>query len=51
VIRSQVLPGFWLDSDAFLRRDGKRLRAALNQGLASPERAAFVARLASKKKR
>ena len=50
IIRSEVFPGFWLDADAFLKRDGKRLLAALHQGLASPEHAAFVAKLAGKRK-
>lgn len=34
---------------ALLRRDRKRLLAVLRQGLASPEHAAFVAKLPSKK--
>jgi hypothetical protein len=31
IIRSDVLPGFWLDAEAFLNRDSKRLRAALRR--------------------
>lgn len=50
IIRSEVFPGFWLDADAFLNRDSKRVRAALRQGLASPEHAAFVAKLAGKRR-
>ena len=50
IIRSEVLPGFWLDADAFLKRDSKRLLAALRQGLASAEHAAFVAKLANKRR-
>lgn len=46
VYRSDVFPGLWLDPQALLRRDGKRLLAVLKQGLASPEHAAFVTRLA-----
>jgi Uma2 family endonuclease len=46
IIRSEVFPGLWLDPDALLRRDRKRLLAVLRQGLASPEHAAFVAKLA-----
>ncbi len=46
IFRSQVFPGFWLDADALLQRDGKRLLATLHQGLASAEHAAFVAKLA-----
>ena len=45
IYRSEVFPGLWLDSDALLRRDGKRLLAVLRNGLASPEHAAFVAKL------
>ena len=48
VIRSEVFPGLWLDADAFLRRDRKRLFSVLRQGLASPEHAAFVAKLTGK---
>jgi Uma2 family endonuclease len=50
IIRSEIFPGFWLDPDAFLNRDSKRLRAALRQGLASPEHAAFVAKLANSRR-
>jgi hypothetical protein len=49
IFRSQVFPGLWLDPDAFLKRDGKRLLAILRRGLASPEHAAFTAKLAGKK--
>ena len=45
VIRSEIFPGLWLAPDALLRRDRKRLLAVLRQGLASPEHAAFVAKL------
>jgi hypothetical protein len=41
-----VFPGLWLDPAALLRRDGKRVREVLDQGLATPEHAAFVAKLA-----
>jgi Uma2 family endonuclease len=50
ILRSEVLPGFWLHAKAFLSRDNKRLLAALRQGLASAEHAAFVAKLANKRK-
>jgi Uma2 family endonuclease len=50
IFRSQVFPGFWLDADAFLKRDGKRLLAVLRQGLASAEHAAFVTKLANKRR-
>jgi Uma2 family endonuclease len=46
--RSEVFPGLWLDPAALLRRDAKHLLALLRQGLASPEHAAFVAKLQDK---
>ena len=46
IIRSETFPGLWLDPAALLRRDGARIREVLQQGLASAEHAAFVARLA-----
>jgi Uma2 family endonuclease len=45
--RSRVFPGLWLDPAALLARDTRRLRAVLDQGLATPEHAVFVARLAA----
>jgi hypothetical protein len=50
IIRSEVFPGFWLDTDAFLNRDSKRLLRALRQGLASPEHTAIVVNLAGKRR-
>jgi Uma2 family endonuclease len=49
IIRSEIFPGLWLEPEALLRRDRKRLLAVLRQGLALPEHAAFVAKLAAKK--
>ncbi len=49
ILRSEVFPGFWLDTAAFLQLDRKRVLAVLRQGLAAPEHAAFVAKLAAKK--
>jgi Uma2 family endonuclease len=46
ILRSQVFPGLWLDPDALLGEDFHRVMEVLQQGLASPEHAAFVARLA-----
>jgi Uma2 family endonuclease len=46
ILRSEVFPGLWLDPAALLRLDADRLDEVLRQGLASPEHAAFVARLA-----
>lgn len=45
VMRSQVFPGLWLDPIAMIAGDLARVGAVLRQGLASPEHAAFVARL------
>jgi Uma2 family endonuclease len=45
LLRSEVFPGLWLDPEALLRLEGPRLRQVLHQGLATPEHAAFVARL------
>ncbi len=42
---SEVFPGLWLDSAALLAGDGTKLLAVLQEGLASPEHGAFVARL------
>jgi hypothetical protein len=46
ILRSEVFPGLWLDPAALLQRDSTRIREVLQQGLATPEHAAFVARLA-----
>ena len=45
VIRSQSFPGLWLAVSALLAGDMTTVMATLQQGLASPEHAAFVARL------
>ncbi len=45
LFRSEVFPGLWLDPVAILGGDGPRNLAVLQQGLASPEHAAFVQRL------
>jgi Uma2 family endonuclease len=45
--RSEVFPGLWLDPKALVANDLAGMIAALDQGLASPEHAAFVARLAA----
>jgi Uma2 family endonuclease len=52
LFRSRVFPGLWLDAEAMLRNQRKGVLEALEQGLASPEHAGFVAKLekqASKK--
>jgi Uma2 family endonuclease len=45
LLRSEVFPGLWLDAAALLRGDLATVLAVVQQGLASPEHAAFVARL------
>ena len=45
VLRSEVFPGLWLDAAAAIAGDVARVLAVLQQGLATPEHAAFVARL------
>ena len=45
VYRSKFFPGLWLDPAAMIRGDKKTLKATIERGLASPEHAAFVARL------
>ena len=46
VIRSEVFPGLWLDPQALVQLDRKRLLEVLRDGLATPEHAAFVGQLA-----
>jgi Uma2 family endonuclease len=45
VLRSLVFPGLWLDMAALLRGDLAGWQRVLQQGLASPEHAAFVVQL------
>jgi Putative restriction endonuclease len=45
ILRSEVFPGLWLDPEALLRRDLPAVLSRLHEGLASPEHAAFVAKL------
>jgi hypothetical protein len=45
LLKSEQMPGLWLDADALLRFDLARVLQVLQQGLASPEHAAFVAQL------
>ena len=45
ILRSEVFPGLWLDTAALLEGDGPRLMAVLQQGVNSPEHAAFVKRI------
>lgn len=46
IYRSEVFPGLWLDPTALLRNDKTRLNEVLQQGLATPEHAVFVKKLA-----
>ena len=53
-LRSEVFPGLWLDVPALLAGDLAKVLATLQQGVASPEHATFVAKLqktASKRKK
>jgi Uma2 family endonuclease len=43
--QSQIMPGLWLDPDALVRGDLLQVLQRLQQGLASPEHAAFVTKL------
>jgi len=45
VFRSEVFPGLWLDKAALLADDRPSLLRSIQSGTASPEHAAFVARL------
>ena len=45
--RSQVFPGPWLDSQAMIAGNTRRLREVLDSGLATDEHASFVARLSA----
>ena len=45
VYRSEAFPGLWLDPFAAIRGDGATILRVLQEGLASPEHAAFVAGL------
>lgn len=47
VLRIHTFPGLWIHGEALLARDSRRLLATLNAGLATPEHAAFVQRLAA----
>jgi hypothetical protein len=52
-LRSEQFPGLWLDVTALLAGDMAKVLATLQRGIASPEHAAFVAKLqkaATKKK-
>jgi putative restriction endonuclease len=44
-LKSETFPGLWLDPAALIRGDKARVHEVLQEGLRSPEHAAFVARL------
>jgi Uma2 family endonuclease len=46
IYRSEIFPGLWLDERALFAQDMNRLMEVLEQGLATPEHAAFAAKLA-----
>jgi Uma2 family endonuclease len=48
LLKSRTFPGLWLDPAAVFDRTSRRLTAALRLGLATPEHAAFVAKLEAK---
>lgn len=50
LLKSEVFPGLWLDVAALLHGDMNRVFAVVQQGVASPEHAAFVQRLQQAKK-
>lgn len=50
ILRSRVFPGLWLDPDALWNAE-KSPRTALERGTKSPEHAAFVKRLASRRRK
>jgi Uma2 family endonuclease len=51
ILRSETFPGLWLDSGAMIRDDYKKWFEVLQNGLTSPEHAAFVARLQRRRAR
>ena len=51
IFRSTVYPGLWLDPQALYADDLDRLAEIVEQGLATPQHAAFVAQLAEARER
>jgi Uma2 family endonuclease len=47
VFRIRTFPGLWIHGEALLAKNYQRLMAVLNEGLASPEHAEFVKKLAA----
>jgi hypothetical protein len=51
LLKSRIFPGLWLDGPALVARDSPRLIAAVQQGLATPEHAAFVRQVEQRHRR
>jgi Uma2 family endonuclease len=51
IYRSRVFPGLWIDGPALLACNSARVAEIVQQGLASPEHAAFVKRLEARRRR
>src|SRR5262245_24691098 len=49
LLRSEVFPGLWLDPAALVRGDMPRVLAVVQQGLSSPEHAAFLQQLQARR--
>ena len=49
VLKSRVMPGLWINGPAVFREDAMTAGDTLDAGLATPEHAAFVAKLAAAK--
>jgi Uma2 family endonuclease len=47
IVKSEIFPGLWLDVPALLANDPAKLLITLQQGIASEEHTAFVARLSA----
>jgi hypothetical protein len=47
IVRGRTFPGLWMDPAAVLTKNYQRLMEVLQQGLATPEHAEFVKRLAA----
>jgi Uma2 family endonuclease len=47
IYRSKIFPGLWLDPESIFSRDRVRRDEVLEQGVQSPEHAAFAAKLAA----
>lgn len=50
LVRSRVFPGLWLDPEALLSSNGRRLIATVQKGLQSAEHAEFVQQLERREK-